>query len=90
MGKYHPNEEVSLWIGKMLARKRRVKQAPVENYLSPLEYLEQVKPYLSPLEYLAQPKKPEKIIRKAWVDKEDEIDYVIDEWADKPQPACSE
>lgn len=77
MGKYHPNEEVSLWIGKMLARKRRIKQAPVENYLSPLEYL-------------AQPKKPEKIICKPWVDKEDEIDYVIDEWADKPQPACSE
>lgn len=77
MGKYHPNEEVSLWIGKMLARKRRVKQAPVETYLSPLEYL-------------AQPKKPEKIIRKAWVDKEDEIGYVADEWADNSQPVCSE
>lgn len=90
MGKYHPNEEVSLWIGKMLARKRRIKQAPVETYLSPLEYLEQAKPYLSPLEYLAQPKKPEKIIRKAWVDKEDEIGYVTDEWADNSQPVCSE
>ena len=90
MEKYHPNEEVSLWIGKMLARKRRIKQAPVETYLSPLEYLEQAKPYLSLLEYLAQPKKPEKIVRKPWVDKEDEIGYVTDEWADNSQPVCSE
>ena len=77
MAKYRPNEEASQWLGKMRARKRRVKQAPIETYLSPLEYL-------------AQPRKPEKIIRKAGIDKEDEIGYVTDEWADNTQPACGE
>lgn len=31
--RYHPNEHMDLWIGKMIARKRRIKQAPVENFI---------------------------------------------------------
>lgn len=31
--RYHPNEHMDLWIGKMLARKRRIGQAPVENFI---------------------------------------------------------
>ena len=61
--RYHPNEHMDLWIGKMIARKRRIKQAPVENFI-PVE-----------------PKR---------VDRKEKKAYVIDEWADKPQPACSE
>lgn len=61
MAKYHPNEEVSRWISELFASKHFIRQAPAETYLSPLEHL-------------AQPKKPEKIVRKAWVAEEDEID----------------
>lgn len=63
--RYHPNEHMDLWIGKMIARQRRIGQAPVENFIPvPVE-----------------PKR---------VDKEDEIGYVTDEWADNSQPVCSE
>lgn len=61
MAKYHPNEEVSRWISKLFANKHFIKQDSAE-------------PSLPPLEYLTQPKKPEKIIRKAWVDEEDVLD----------------
>ena len=61
--RYHPNEHMDLWIGKMIARKRRIKQSPIENFI-PVE-----------------PKK---------VDRKEKKSYVIDEWADNSQSACSE
>ena len=61
--RYHPNEHMDLWIGKMIARKRRIKQSPIENFI-PVE-----------------PKK---------VDRKEKKPYVIDEWADNSQSACSE
>lgn len=63
MAKYHPNEEVSLWISKLFASKHFIKQDSAETYLSPLNHL-------------TQPEKPEKIIRKAWVDEEDVLGYL--------------